>query len=170
MHTLQVAVVGAAVDTRPLAMALRRTQLHAVASTAESALSSPGTTLGASLTVFVGPPGTHPTLEAEVYEAGQGALHVAWDAHAAQVGPFVARRHGPCPTCLGRAPAPAPGGGHRALVSWASALAALQAHAIVRGSTDLVGVSWVWRLSAPGLGVVAWRKLPRCRADGCVQP
>ena len=42
--------------------------------------------------------------------------------------------------------------------------------AIVRGSTDLVGVSWVWRLSAPGLGVVAWRKLPRCRADGCVQP
>lgn len=172
MHTVQVAVVGTPLDTRPLAIALRQAQLHAVPTTPETALRSPGTMLGAALTVFVGPPGAHPMLETELYEAGQGALHVAWDTRAAQVGPFVAPGHGPCPACLGHDHAPQlhTGGAHRALVGWAGSLAALQAHAIVRGSTDLVGVSWTWRLSAPGLGVVGWRKRAGCRAAGCVQP
>jgi len=172
MHTVQVAVVGTPLDTRPLAIALRQAQLHAVPTTPDTALRSPGTMLGAALTVFVGPPGAHPMLETELYEAGQGALHVAWDTRAAQVGPFVAPGHGPCPACLGHdhAPQPQTGGAHRALVGWAGSLAALQAHAIVRGSTDLVGVSWTWRLSAPGLGVVGWRKRAGCRAAGCVQP
>ncbi|MHA6524816.1 hypothetical protein [Tessaracoccus sp. G1721] len=172
MHTVQVSVVGDPLDTRTLAIALRRAHLHAVPITPEAALRSPGSTLGASLTLLVGPPGAHPTLESEIYEAGQGVLHVAWDSESAQVGPFVAPGHGPCPACLGHGhlPGPQTRGAHRALVGWAGSLAALQAHAIVRGSTDLVAVGWTWRLSAPGLGVVGWGKRAACRAPGCVQP
>lgn len=170
MPTHQIAVVGAACDARPLEVALRRARLDSVSLLPAAALRSPGMTVDAGLTVFAAPPGANPTLEAEVYTAGHGALHVFWDGTAAQVGPYVAPRHGPCPRCLAHASTTVAPGSHRALVSWASSLAALQAHAIVRGSTDLVGVSWVWRLDRPGLGITAWTPVPGCAAAGCAQP
>ena len=170
MHTQQIAVVGTPTATRPVEAALRRAQLRSTPVEPAAALRSPGLISGCALTVFCSPPGTQPTLEAEVYAAKQGALHVAWDASAALVGPFVAPGHGPCPSCLAPASSRPGGGTHRALVSWASSLAALQVRDVLRGSTDLVGVSWVWRLEHPGLSLTAWTRKEGCRTAGCVQP
>lgn len=169
MAQLDVAVIGLPDVTRPLAAALRRVQLLPRLFTPMAALRSPGCTAGAALTIFTGSPGRQPTLEAEVYTDGTGALHVAWDANTAEVGPFVTPGFGPCPACLARDTAPGPGE-HRALVAWASSWAALQALAIVDGSTDLIGASWTWRLGAPGLGLVTWQRRPRCPARQCRQP
>ncbi|HSO70783.1 MAG TPA: hypothetical protein VLQ67_14250 [Arachnia sp.] len=170
MHTHQIAVVGTPTATRPLEAALRRAQLRSIPVEPAAALRSPGLISGCALAVFCSQPGTQPTLEAEVYAAKVGALHVAWDASAALVGPFVAPGHGPCPSCLAQASSPAGGGTHRALVSWASALAALQVRDVLRGSTDLVGVGWAWRLEHPGLSLTSWTKQAGCRTAGCAQP
>lgn len=165
-----VSVVGAPQAIHPLSVALRRAHLRPVPVTPEDALRNPGVTLDARLIVFASPPGAQLPLEAEAYAAGTGALHVAWDAAAAAVGPFVSPGLGPCPACLAHRSGPQAPGAHRALVSWASSWAALQAHAIVRGSTDLVALSWAWQLGRPGLSLVGWQRLPDCRVAGCAQP
>lgn len=170
MHTQQIVVVGDPTATRPLEAALQRAQLRCSRVEPAAALRSPGMVSDCALTVFCSPPGTHTTLEAEVYAAESGAFHVTWDAGSALVGPFVAPGHGPCPSCLAHASSPAGGGTHRALVSWASSLAALQVRDVLRGGTDLVGVSWVWRLAHPGLSLTAWTKRACCRTTGCAQP
>lgn len=169
MHSEQVMVVGPPSGSGPLCSSLRRAGLAAVPLDPNRALRQPGWLTDAALAVFVGRPGTHPTLEAEAYVESIGAVHVSWDDSAAEVGPFVAPGAGPCPRCLASSRRQGPGT-DPGLEAWATSWAALQAAAILGGCTDLVGASWAWRLASPGLGLVAWRARPECTVASCRQP
>jgi len=155
----------------PIAAALTSAGLLSRGLTPRQAHDAPGSILGAEIIVWGFSPGTHPTLEAEAYTGGTIGLYAQWDDESAEVGPVCAPGRGPCTACLRRTRWSPRGGLNALLGSWAAAWVALHCDALLRtGSTELVGASWVWDLSHPGLALRRWPRRSCCTVPGCGQP
>lgn len=166
----QIVIVGAPARTQLLALAHERAGLSASQLTLREAALSPSALVGACLALFAVRPGTAPALEAQAYLLDHGCLYVTWGRDSAIVGPHATRGLGPCPQCLASAHASLTHGASAALGSWAAAWAALQSVGIVHHAvSELVGASWRWQLSQPGLTLEAWPRSPACRTPGCTQ-
>ena len=165
----EVLVVGAVSRTRKLSDALRCAALNV------SVLSPGHVGLGWSrseqLAVLAWQPGQYPEIETAAYLGGVGVLHVAWGSDLAEVGPFVSRGLGPCPSCLSRlAPRDSVRGQDPAVGAWAASLAALEAMtALDSRRTSLVGTSWRWSRSHPAPAHKSWPARPGCTSHGCTQ-
>ncbi|NHB85919.1 hypothetical protein G7085_18970 [Tessaracoccus sp. HDW20] len=164
-------VIGHPRRVSRIAEALSAAGLLSRGLTPREAHDAPGSVLGAEIIVWAFSPGTHPTLEAEGYAGGAIGLYAHWDDESAEVGPVCVPGRGPCAACLRRTTPPRRGGLNPLLGSWTAAWAALHCDALLRtGSTELVGASWAWRLTRPGLTLRGWPRLPGCIVPDCGQP
>ena len=164
-----VSVIGEMPRTSFLAPALRRSGLTVAPVLLEEARRTPGSWLGAGLVVCTWPAGGQPEIENELFTQATGALHASWDTLSAEVGPFVAPGLGPCPGCLAVS-SPSPGEGcSAALGAWVATTITLHALGILdERRSDLVGASWLWRRTEPGLQLIERRSRPGCPVPGCV--
>lgn len=152
----------------PILAALRLARLPGSTLTPRQALHSPGACLGARLVVWGFHPGAHPPLEAEAFAGGICGLYAHAGADRAELGPITSAGSGPCPRCLDGSVAEVDAGADRALTAWLAAWVALECDAIMRaGSSELLGASWRWSRSEPGLTLVRWARNSQCPTAGC---
>ncbi|WP_152024753.1 hypothetical protein [Tessaracoccus flavescens] len=168
MPGIRVHLVAEPSPARVLVRALR-SPLIVRHLTPAQALRSPGAGIGADVTVLAFEPGTQPVLEAEAF-AGAG-LYARWDSRRGEIGPVLGAGSGPCPRCLAGSTTQATGGDAPLLGAWVGAWTALQCLSMGASMhSELIGVSWRWHLSHPGLELALWPRQGDCPVSGCTTP